>query len=161
MSTDDGLEYGPTPTGAQYEHTDIDPSIGYTFALWLVVAMMVSAGILYGAFWYFSTSELARDTRVQQFPLAAGQVKVRPAPLLQTQPFKDVYLLKQGQNERLDSVRLGRQSGRDRPHPDRPGHRVGARARSAGPGGWVGCDQRGGAGQFRRPNGGPEIEAPS
>lgn len=103
MSTDDGLEYGPTPAGAQHEHTDIDPSIGYTFAVWLVVAMMVSAGILYGAFWYFRTSEVARDTRVQQFPLAAGQVKDRPAPLLQTQPFKDVYLLKQGQNERLDS----------------------------------------------------------
>ena len=103
MSTDDGLEYGPTPAGAQHEHTDIDPSIGYTFAVWLAVAMMVSAGILYGAFWYFRTSEVARDTRVQQFPLAAGQVKDRPAPLLQTQPFKDVYLLKQGQNERLDS----------------------------------------------------------
>ena len=103
MSTDDGLEYGPTPAGAQHEHTDIDPSIGYTFAVWLAVAMMVSAGILYGAFWYFRTSEVARDTRVQQFPLAAGQVKVRPEPLLQTQPFKDVYLLKQGQNERQDS----------------------------------------------------------
>jgi hypothetical protein len=103
MSTDDGLEYGPTPAGAQHEHTDIYPSIGYTFAVWLAVAMMVSAGILYGAFWYFRTSEVARDTRVQQFPLAAGQVKDRPAPLLQTQPFKDVYLLKQGQNERLDS----------------------------------------------------------
>jgi hypothetical protein len=103
MSTDDGLEYGPTPAGAQHEHTDIDPSIGYTFAVWLAVAMMVSAGILYGAFWYFRTSEVVRDTRVQQFPLAAGQVKDRPAPLLQTQPFKDVYLLKQGQNERLDS----------------------------------------------------------
>ena len=112
MSTDDGLEYGPTPAGAQHEHTDIDPSIGYTFAVWLAVAMMVSAGILYGAFWYFRTSEVARDTRVQQFPLAAGQVKDRPAPLLQTQPFKDVYLLKQGQNERLDSYGwVGRADG--------------------------------------------------
>ena len=53
-----------------------------------------------------------RYMRVQQFPLAAGEVKVRPAPLLQTHPFKDVYLLKQGENERLDSGRLGRQSGR-------------------------------------------------
>ena len=30
-------EYGPTPAGAQYEHTDIDPSIGYKFALWLAM----------------------------------------------------------------------------------------------------------------------------
>ena len=32
------LEYGPTPPGAKYEHTDIDTSIGYKFALWLIVA---------------------------------------------------------------------------------------------------------------------------
>ena len=30
-----------------------------------------------------------------------GQEKDPPAPRLQTQPFKDIYLLKQGNNERL------------------------------------------------------------
>ena len=32
MSTEHDTEYGPTPPGAQYEHTDIDVSIGYNFA---------------------------------------------------------------------------------------------------------------------------------
>jgi hypothetical protein len=35
--------------------------------------------------------------------MAAGEEKEPPSPRLQTQPFKDVYLLKQGHNERLDS----------------------------------------------------------
>ena len=72
--------------------------------------MMVSAGIVYGAFWLFEHQRGGARHGVQQFPLAAGQVKDPPAPRLQTQPFKDVYLLKQGQNERLNSLRLGRQS---------------------------------------------------
>ena len=41
MSTDHDLEYGPTPPGAQYEHTDIAVSIGYNFAIWLLVAMVL------------------------------------------------------------------------------------------------------------------------
>ena len=41
-------EYGPTPPGAKHEHTDIDPAIGYKFALWLAVAMVLSFGIVYG-----------------------------------------------------------------------------------------------------------------
>ena len=101
MSTEHDLEYGPTPPGAQYEHTDIDPAIGYNFAIWLAVAMILSLGIVYGTFWLFEGQQQAADVR--QFPLAAGQPKEPPSPRLQTQPFKDVYLLKQGQNEHLDS----------------------------------------------------------
>jgi hypothetical protein len=103
MSTDHDLEYGPTPPGAQYEHTDIDTSIGYNFALWLAVAMVLSLGIVYGTFWLFESRAASTDAATQQFPLAVGQDKEPPAPRLQTQPFKDVYLLKQGQNERLHS----------------------------------------------------------
>ena len=103
MSTEHDLEYGPTPPGAKYEHTDIDPSIGYNFGIWLLVAMVLSLGIVYGTFWLFESRKAARDVASQQFPLAAGQEKEPPAPRLQTQPFKDVYLLKQGQNEQLDS----------------------------------------------------------
>jgi hypothetical protein len=40
---------------------------------------------------------------VQQYPLAVGQVKEPPAPRLQTQPFKDIYLLHQGEAEKLGS----------------------------------------------------------
>jgi hypothetical protein len=106
MSTEhdlEALEYGPTPPGAQYEHTDINPAIGYNFAIWLGVAMMLSVGIVYGTFWFFERQQVATDVANQQFPLAAGVEKEPPMPRLQAQPFKDVYLLKQGQGERLDS----------------------------------------------------------
>ena len=103
MSTEHDLEYGPTPAGAQYEHTDIDVSIGYSFASWLAVAMLLSVGLVYGVFWLFEGRQVAADVAAQQFPLAAGQEKEPPSPRLQTQPFKDVYLLKQGQGERLET----------------------------------------------------------
>lgn len=103
MSTEHDLEYGPTPPGSAYEHTDIDPGIGYHFAIWLTVAVFLSLGIVYGTFWVFENQKTANDAAVQQFPLAAGQEKEPPMPRLQTQPFKDVYLLKQGQRERLES----------------------------------------------------------
>jgi hypothetical protein len=103
MSTEHDLEYGPTPPGAQYEHTDINVTIGYSFAVWLLVAMVLSLGLVYGVFWMFEGNRTAADQAAQQFPLAVGQEKEPPAPRLQTQPFKDVYLLRQGQTERLDS----------------------------------------------------------
>ena len=96
------LEYGPTPPGAQYEHTDINVAIGYNFAIWLFVAMVLSVALVYGIFWVFEGQRTNADAAAQQFPLAVGQEMEPPAPRLQTQPFKDVYLLKQGQNERLD-----------------------------------------------------------
>ena len=53
MSTEHDLEYGPTPPGAGYEHTDIDPSIGYQFGIWLTVSMVISVAIVYGVFYLF------------------------------------------------------------------------------------------------------------
>jgi hypothetical protein len=91
--------YGTTPDGAGHEHTDVDPSIGYKFGAWLAVAMVISAGIVYGTFWLFEGQVRDRDAAQQRFPLAAGRVVEPPAPRLQTQPFKDVYLLRQ--SERL------------------------------------------------------------
>jgi len=102
MSTEHDLEYGPTPAGAQYEHTDIEVAIGYNFAIWLLVAMLLSLGVVYGAFYLFEGKKQNRDVAAQQFPLAVGQDnKEPPSPRLQNQPFKDIYLLKQGQHERL------------------------------------------------------------
>jgi hypothetical protein len=107
MSTDHqhdhDVEYGPTPPGAAREHTDIDPSIGYRFALWLAVAMLTSAAVVYGAFWYFGSNEMARDAAVQQFPLAAGMEKDPPPPRLQTQPFKDINELRADEARRLET----------------------------------------------------------
>jgi hypothetical protein len=103
MSTEHDLEYGPTPAGAQYEHTDINVGIGYSFGSWLLVAMALSLGLVYGVFWVFEGRKAESDVAAQQFPLAAGLDKEPPSPRLQTQPFKDVYLLRQGQGERLEA----------------------------------------------------------
>ena len=108
MSTNDhasehDLEYGPTPPGAQHEHTDIDTSVGYKFALWLAVAMAISVVIVYGVFWFFEGQTKGADATAQKYPLAVGRAKTPPAPNLQTQPFKDVYLLRKGEAEKLTS----------------------------------------------------------
>jgi hypothetical protein len=118
MSTEhhlEALEYGPTPPGAQYEHTDINPAIGYNFAIWLGVAMILSVGIVYGTFWVFERQQVATDVATQQFPLAAGVEKEPPMPRLQAQPFKDVYLLKQT-GERPDRTAADKENGVAHPH---------------------------------------------
>jgi hypothetical protein len=103
MSTEHDLEYGPTPAGANHEHTDINVAVGYNFAAWLLVGMVLSVALVYGVFWLFEGRQAAADVAAQQFPLAAGLEKEPPSPRLQTQPFKDVYLLKQRQSERLEA----------------------------------------------------------
>lgn len=100
---DADLEYGPTPADAQYEHTDIEPSVAWKFAIWLVAGMLISVGIVYGTFWLFERNERAADQATQRFPLGVGRVMEPPAPHLQTQPFKDIYLLRQHEAERLGS----------------------------------------------------------
>ena len=97
------LEYGPTPEGAEHEHTDIEPSIAGKFAVWLAVAIAISAGIVYGSFWLFEGQEQDAGRAAQVFPLAAGQVKEPQGPRLQTQPFKDVYLIRQRERDVLNS----------------------------------------------------------
>jgi hypothetical protein len=96
-------EYGPTPAGAQYEHTDIDPAVGYKFGLWLSVAMLLSFGIVYGAFWFFERQERAANTAIERFPLAKDYTRPAPTPALQTQPFKDLFMLREEEAKRLQS----------------------------------------------------------
>ena len=100
-ATGHDLEYGPTPEGAKHEHTDIDPSVGYKFALWLGVSMLISFGMVYGAFRLFESQERAAGRQAVAYPLAAGQQLEPPTPNLQRQPFKDIYQLRQGENEKL------------------------------------------------------------
>ena len=102
-SSEHDLEYGPNPPGAKYEHTDIDTSVGYKFALWLVVAMAISVAIVYGTFFFFEGQTQKADAVAQKYPLAVGQTKTPPLPNLQTQPFKDVYLLRKSEAEKLES----------------------------------------------------------
>ena len=95
------LEYGPTPAGAKYEHTDIDPAVGYKFASWLAIAMLISAGVVYGAFAVFEGRQRAVDAAAQKYPMAAGQAKLPPTPNLQHQPFQDIFMLRQSESARL------------------------------------------------------------
>ena len=94
------FEYGPTPPGAQHEHTDIDPSVGYKFAVWLVVAMLLSAAIVYGTFVFFERQQTNADVIAQKYPLA-DKTRQPPTPNLQNQPFKDVYQLQHTEAEKL------------------------------------------------------------
>jgi hypothetical protein len=97
------LEYGPTPPGAGHEHTDIDVAIGYRFALWLAVSMLISAGIVYGTFWFLEGQEQAANRAAQRYPMAAGIDRPRPTPMLQNQPFKDLHSLREDEAARLGS----------------------------------------------------------
>lgn len=97
------LEYGPTPPGAKYEHTDIDPAIGYKFALWLAVAMLLSFGIVFGTFKFFDSRENAANTAARRYPLAAEYERPVPTPSLQTQPFRDIYMLRDEEARKLQS----------------------------------------------------------
>jgi hypothetical protein len=98
------LEYGSTPPGAKYEHTDINPNIGYQFALWLTVSMLIAFGIVYTTFFFFEGREAAANKAAQKYPLAASVPhRQPPAPNLQTQPFKDIYMLRLGETEKLTS----------------------------------------------------------
>lgn len=103
MSNDADLEYGPTPPGAQYEHTDIDPAIGYKFGIWLAVSMAIGAGIVYGTYVWLGHRADAQDAAARRFPLAQGVSQDPPSPRLQTQPFKDVFQLKTEQRALLNS----------------------------------------------------------
>lgn len=102
MSNDADLEYGPTPPGAEYEHTDIDPGVGYRFGLWLAVSMAISAAIVYGTFVVVERMTESRDRAAATYPLSAGRSQEPPAPRLQTQPFKDVFQLKTEQRGSLN-----------------------------------------------------------
>ena len=100
---DPDSEYGPTPPGAKYEHTDIDPAIGFKFAVWLTASMLVSFAIVYGAFWFFERRADRADDVAQQYPLAKDFERPQPTPALQKQPFMDLYELRQGEADRLSS----------------------------------------------------------
>lgn len=108
MATNEAdLEYGPTPEGADHEHTDIEPSIAWKFAIWLSVAMGISAAIVYGTFYLFEGIETNASRATMTFPLAQrgpnDPPREPPLPNLQRQPFKDIYELRQKERETLSS----------------------------------------------------------
>ena len=103
MSNDADHGYGPTPPGAGFEHTDIEPGVGYRFAVWLAVSMVLSAAMVYGIFTFLGSRATTNDELTRRFPLARGVPQEPPSPRLQTQPFKDIYQLKTEQRGVLTS----------------------------------------------------------
>ena len=81
--------------------------------------MLISVGIVFGAFKLFERQERAAGSLAQKYPLAAGVRKDPPAPNLQNQPFKDIYQLRQGETRDAHQLWLGRQGRRRRAHSDR------------------------------------------
>ena len=80
--------------------TDVD--VSQKFALWLLVSMLASFAIVYGVFWFFEGREKAYNAAIQRYPLAvAVPHKDPPGPNLQMQPFKDLFEMRQGENDRL------------------------------------------------------------
>ncbi len=65
--------------------------------------MLISIGIVTGAFYFFEGQGKAANAAAQKYPLAVGQHKEPPTPNLQNQPFKDIYMLRQGEAEKLSS----------------------------------------------------------
>jgi hypothetical protein len=66
--------------------------------------MLISFGIVFGAFRLFENRAQASDVAAQKYPLAASVPhRQPPGPNLQTQPFKDIYSLRQGETEKLTS----------------------------------------------------------
>ena len=65
--------------------------------------MVLSFGIVYGTFKFFDSQQNAANTAARRFPLAAGVTRPAPTPSLQTQPFRDVYLLRDDEAKKLQS----------------------------------------------------------
>ena len=114
------LEYGPTPPGAKHEHTDIDVSVGYKFALVAGGGDGALGGhrlrhvlVLRGP------GSRRANALAQTLSAGGGQAKEPPAPHLQTQPFKDVYPLRQGESEKLTSYGWVDKDGGVDAHSDR------------------------------------------
>ena len=63
--------------------------------------MLISAAIVYGSFWFLEGNELEANRGAQVFPMAAGLTREPQGPRLQTQPFKDVYMLREAEREKL------------------------------------------------------------
>ncbi|MDP2054473.1 MAG: hypothetical protein Q8L75_12610, partial [Acidobacteriota bacterium] len=51
--------------------------------------------------WFFENRSQSADAAAQKYPLAVGQQRNPPVPNLQMQPFKDIYVLHEGEAQKL------------------------------------------------------------
>jgi hypothetical protein len=96
-------EYGVTPEGSTYEHTDAHVWIIAKFIFWLAVtALLTHIGL--GFMYQMLIEQGARREEGEiQYPLAAGQEqRLPPAPRLQQSPSNEIYDFRRGQQDLLD-----------------------------------------------------------
>ena len=97
-------EYGATPPGSTYEHTDAHVWIIAKFMFWLLVtALLTHVGL---GFMYQTMIE--QGDRVDEgqirYPLAAGQdERLPPLPRLQQSPGNEFYDFRRGEQDLLNT----------------------------------------------------------
>ncbi len=97
-------EYGVTPPGSTYEHTDAHVWIIAKFMFWLLVTAVVTHFGL--GFMYQMMIEQAdrRDEGAIRYPLAAGQEnRLPPLPRLQQSPENEIYEVRLSEQQLLNS----------------------------------------------------------
>jgi hypothetical protein len=96
-------EYGLTPEGSTYEHTDAHTWLIAKFMFWLAVtAILTHIGL---GFMYQMMIEQGerRDEGEIRYPLAAGQDdRLPPAPRLQQSPSNEIYEFRRTENADLN-----------------------------------------------------------
>jgi hypothetical protein len=99
-SADD--QYGDTPPGAGYEHTDASVFIIVKFLLWLAAAAVIIHVGLAFLFGLLSTQRVERAE--PRFPLAATeQQRLPPEPRLQQFPREDILKYRVGERDALET----------------------------------------------------------
>jgi hypothetical protein len=95
-------QYGGTPSGAGFEHTDADVWIIVKFLAWLLVsAIVIHAGL---GVLYQLMIQRAMETGEQPYPLAAAQEqRLPPAPRLQQFPLNERYEFRRGEESLLQN----------------------------------------------------------
>jgi hypothetical protein len=85
-------EYGATPPGSTYEHTDAHAWTIAKFMFWLLVTAIVThVGIGFGYQMMIGQGE-GREASEIRYPLATGQEdRLPPAPRLQQSPLNEIY----------------------------------------------------------------------
>ena len=97
-------EYGATPDGSTYEHTDAHVGSIAKFMFWLAVMAIlthIGLGFMYDLMIDQGEQRVASETA---YPLAAAQAdRLPPAPRLQQSPANEGYDFRVGQRELLTS----------------------------------------------------------
>jgi hypothetical protein len=85
-------EYGVTPPGSTYEHTDAHVWSIVKFMFWLAVTAVLTHVGLGFAYQVMISDGVSREASEIQYPLAAGQEgRLPPAPRLQQSPANEIY----------------------------------------------------------------------